>query len=232
MVFTLKKTFKSAFKSTLPVLAGYLSLGLAFGILMVSKGLSPYLAVFMSVIVFAGSMQFVAVDLLAGAFQPLYAFLLTIVINARHIMYGISMLGRYKNVGGIKPYLIFGLTDETFSILCAPEVEEREDKRRYMLFVTLLDHSYWVMGTLLGVIAGSLIGFDSKGIDFVMVALFTVIVVDQWRSQTRHLPAIIGAASSLVSLFVFGPSNFIIPAMILMSALLCLFKKRIEGGKV
>lgn len=223
--------FKFALRQTIPVLPGMLFLGMAFGLLMLSKGMGGGWPALMSAAIYAGSMQFVTVSLLAGAFDPLYALLLTLVVNARHLFYGVSMLERYSGTGKMKPYLVFGLTDETFSIICSsPELENGGD-RWFMLFVTMLHQIYWVTGTLIGSAAGTLVKFNAKGIDFVMTALFVVIFINQWRSQTKHEPSLIGVAASVVCLILFGPSGFIIPAMISMTVLLCLLKKRIERGR-
>ena len=178
---------------------------------------------------FAGSMQYVAIDLLTSAFNPLKAFLMTIMVNARHLFYGLSMLKKYENTGKKKPYLVFGLTDETFSIVCSTEPPEGIDRGWFMFFVTLLNQVYWVTASVIGAFLGSKVFFNTKGIDFVMTALFVVIFVDQWKSQKDHISALTGVIASLVCLLLFGPDRFIIPAMILITVVFTLFKKRIEG---
>lgn len=222
------KALQAAFPHTIPVLTGYIFLGMAFGILMTSKGYSLGLTVLMSVITYAGSMQFVAISLLAAAFNPLYAFLLTLMVNARHLFYGVSMLKKFSGTGRKKPYLVFGLTDETFSILCSAEPPQRVDRNWFMFFITLLDHSYWIIGSAVGGLLGAIVSFNTKGIDFVMTALFVVILTNQWKSQKHHSPAIIGIAAAVLCLLWFGPSHFIIPSMIMIVMLLTLFKKPIE----
>lgn len=217
----------------MPVLAGYLFLGMAFGILMSSKGYGAVYSVLASVFIYAGSMQFAMVVLLTAPFDPLYAFLLALMVNARHLFYGISMLGPFRDSGAAKPYLIFGLTDETFSVLCE-EFPENVDPRAYMLGVTALNQCYWVSGTALGALVGSFVHFSTKGIDFAMTALFVVIFVDQWRSKRGHAPALIGVLASLLCLLLFGAKDFIIPAMALIIVLLTLLGRHSGelGGEI
>ncbi len=222
---------KAAFPHTLPVMAGYLFLGMAFGILLNSKGFGPVWACLMSLVIYAGSMQFLAVGLLAAGFAPVYAFLLALIVNARHLFYGLSMLKPFADVKkAYKPYLIFSLTDETFSILCSTKAPEGVDSSDFMLAVAVLDQIYFVAGSTLGGLAGQLITFNTTGIDFAMTALFTVIFLGQWQSQKRHLPALIGVAVSVVCLVVFGGGQFIIPAMGLILVALTLLRPRWEEG--
>ncbi len=225
-----KSALRVAFPYTIPVMAGYLVLGTAYGILMNSKGLSLIWILVASIFAYAGSMQFVAVSLLASAFDPLGAFLMTLMVNARHLFYAISMLGKYRGSGRIKPYLIFSLTDETFSIVCSAEPPQGTSRKWFYFFISLLDHSYWIAGSVLGGILGSLIEFDTKGIDFVLTALFVVILINQWRSTKNHLPAMIGIASALLCRIIFGASNFIIPSMLLILLLMTLLKRPMERG--
>lgn len=225
-----KSALRVAFPYTIPVMAGYLVLGTAYGILMNSKGLSLIWILVASIFVYAGSMQFVAVSLLASAFDSLGAFLMTLMVNARHLFYAISMLGKYRGSGRIKPYLIFSLTDETFSIVCSAEPPQGTSRKWFYFFISLLDHSYWIAGSVLGGILGSLIEFDTKGIDFVLTALFVVILINQWRSTKNHLPAMIGIASALLCRIIFGASNFIIPSMLLILLLMTLLKRPMERG--
>ena len=225
-----KSALRVAFPYTIPVMAGYLVLGTAYGILMNSKGLSLIWILVASIFAYAGSMQFVAVSLLASAFDSLGAFLMTLMVNARHLFYAISMLGKYRGSGRIKPYLIFSLTDETFSIVCSAEPPQGTSRKWFYFFISLLDHSYWIAGSVLGGILGSLIEFDTKGIDFVLTALFVVILINQWRSTKNHLPAMIGIASALLCRIIFGASNFIIPSMLLILLLMTLLKRPMERG--
>jgi 4-azaleucine resistance transporter AzlC len=222
------KALKAAFPHTIPVFTGYIVLGAAYGILMNNKGYSLIWIFLTSLLIYAGSMQFVSISLLAAGFNPIYAVAMTLMVNARHLFYGLSMLTKYKGMGKIKPYLIFGLTDETFSILCSTEPPEGVNKNLFLFFVTLLDHIYWVSGSLIGGVIGSLIEFNTKGIDFVLTALFVVIFINQWKSTRNHIPVIIGVGASILCRFLFGASNFIIPSMISILILVTLLEKTIE----
>ena len=170
-----------------------------------------------------------AITFLTSVFNPLYALLMTLMINARHIFYGISLLDRYKDTGRLKPYLIFGLCDETFSIVCSTEPPKGVNKNWFYFFITLLDHSYWVLGSAIGGMLGSIVSFNTKGLDFVLTALFVVIFIGQWKTQKDHKPAIIGVLCSVICLIIFGQSNFIIPSMITILTALTIFQK---GHKV
>lgn len=228
---TKRRALKAAFPYTLPILAGFAFLGLAYGILMHSKGFSFLWPMLMSMTIFAGSMEFVAADLLCSAFHPLYAFFLTLMVNARHLFYGISMLDKFKGTGLKKWYLIFGMCDESFSINQSVEPPEGVDRGWFMFFVTLLNQGYWVLGATLGGLLGNLITFNTKGIEFVMTALFTVILVNQWRETREHRPVITGLALSAVCLALFGQTGFILPAMALILAALTLLRRPIEGAR-
>lgn len=208
-----KKAFLAAFPYTLPICVGFLFLGMSYGFFMRSKGFSFLYPMLMSLFVFAGSMEFVTVNLLLSAFSPLSAFLLTLMVNARHLFYGISMLGKYKNVGWKKIYLIFGMCDESFTINCTVSPPEGIDKGWFMFFVTLLNHIYWVSGATLGALLGYVIQFNTTGIEFVMTALFIVMFINQWEETSDHRPAIIGIGCSFLCLLLLGGSRFIIPAM-------------------
>jgi 4-azaleucine resistance transporter AzlC len=222
---------KAAFPVTIPVMTGYIFLGMAFGILLQTKGYGVFWALLMSIGIYAGSMQYVAISLMTAAFNPIAAFIMTIMVNARHLFYGISMLDKFKNMGRLKTYLIFGLTDETFSVLCGTEVPEDVSNPWFMFWVTILDHSYWVIGSVIGSLLGAAISFNTKGLDFVLTALFIVIFVGQWQETENHWPAVIGVIVTLVSRMIFGTSSFLIPAM--AGIILCLtgMKKKLQGGK-
>ncbi|NMA66157.1 MAG: branched-chain amino acid ABC transporter permease [Clostridiaceae bacterium] len=224
------KVLKTAFPHTIPVMTGYMFLGIAFGILLTSKDYHFVWALVMSLFIYAGSMQFVAVEILTSIFNPLNAFFITLMVNARHLFYGLSMLLKFRGTGKYKPYLIFGLTDETYSLLCSSEIPDDVDKNLFMFYTTLLNQTYWVVASVTGALLGSLFTFNTKGIDFVLTALFVVIFINQWKSQKNHTPALIGLAGSVLCLLLFGPDNFIIPSMILIIAALTIFKKSIEKG--
>ena len=210
--------FKFAFPFTLPVCMSMLVLGLSYGFLMGSKGFSFVYPMCMSTIMLAGSMEFLTVDLLVSAFDPVFAFLLALAVNARHVFYGISMLEQYKGMGIKRFYLIYGMCDESFAINSSTKVPEGIDRGWFRFFVTLLNHLYWVGGATLGGFLGGLVTFDATGLEFVLTALFLTIVVDQWRSTREHVPAVVGALAGVVCLVVFGPDSFAVPALVLMLA--------------
>jgi 4-azaleucine resistance transporter AzlC len=225
------KALKAAFPLTLPVFTGFTFLGIAYGILMNSKGYGVGWTILMSLFAFAGSAQYIAITFLTTAFDPLYMLLMTLIVNARHLFYGISLLDKYKNTGRLKPYLIFGLCDETFSIACSSEPPAGVNRNWFYFFITLLDHGYWVLGSALGGLLGAVISFNTRGLDFVLTALFIVIFVGQWRTKENRKPAVIGVLCSVICLLIFGQSSFIIPAMLVMLAVLTLFRKRLETEK-
>ena len=223
------KALKAAFPHTLPICIGFLFLGMSYGFLMKSKGFSFVYPMLMSLFIFAGSMEFVTVNLLLSAFHPLYAFFLALMVNARHLFYGISMLEKYKNKKKKKIYLIYGMCDESFSINCTIQPPPDVDKGWFLFFVTLLNQIYWVSGATLGALLGYVIHFDTTGIEFVMTALFLVMFLNQWEETKEHRPALTGVACSLISLLVFGAKNFILPAMALI--VLCLSLKKPQTTK-
>lgn len=225
-----RNALKAALPHTLPVCIGFLFLGMSYGFLMQSKGFSFVYPLFMSLFIFAGSMEFVTVHLLLSSFHPLYSFFLACMVNARHLFYGISMLEKYKNTGWKKAYLIFGMCDETFTVNCGVEPPANVDKGWFMFFITLLNQIYWVSGATMGALLGYVIHFDTKGIEFVMTALFVVMFINQWEEAKDHRPAIIGLGCSLFSLLVFKSGNFILPAMALIAAFLSLGKKAAKKG--
>ena len=225
-----KKAFRAAFPHTIPIFAGFWFLGMTYGIYMNVSGFSFWYPMLMSLFIFAGSMEFVAVNLLLGAFDPLQALAMTLMINARHLFYGISMLDRYRGQGWKKIYLIFGMCDESFSINYTAEIPEDVDSGWFMLFVTLLNHFYWFFGTTLGGVFGSFIHFNTEGLDFVMTAMFVVIFLEQWMKEKNHVSAVVGILLSLLCLTAFGADNFVIPAMLVIFVSLTLLQGRLKGG--
>ena len=219
---------KAAFPKTVPIMTGFLFLGTAYGIYACTSGLPPFVPIIMAAAVFAGSMEFVAVDMLVGAFDPLNIFIMALMVNARHLFYGISMLDKYKNVGKKRFYLIFGMCDESFSINCTAEIPDNIDKGWYYFFVTLLNQIYWVSGAALGALAGSFITIQLKGLDFVMTALMVVIFLDNWLKEKNHTGSAVGLAVSIICLLIFGKDNFIIASMALIIGVLTLLRPRIE----
>lgn len=220
------KTARYAFARTLPVMAGYLVLGLGFGVLLQTRGYGVGWALAMSVFVYAGSMQYLAVDLLAGGASLIATALMTLTVNARHLFYGVSMVERYRDAGLAKPYLIFALTDETYSLVCSGDLPAGVDRGRYFFLVSLFDQLYWVAGSLLGALLGGVLPFDTTGIDFSMTALFLVVMTEQWRAARDHTAALVGVGVSLVCLVVFGADDFLIPAMIGITLALTLLRRR------
>ena len=219
---------KAAFPHTIPILTGYLVLGIAYGIYMKALGFSPLIPILMSIFVFAGSMQFVAGSVLSSAFAPVSTFFLTIMVNARHIFYGISMLEKYRDLGKKKFPVIFGLTDETFSVNVSADIPEGVDKGWFYFFVSLFDYGYWITGTILGSVLGQVIPFDTTGIDFAMTALFIVILVGQWEKEKSHISTLGGLGISLVCLVIFGADNFILASMAGIVLFLTLLRRPIE----
>lgn len=224
------KALRAAIPHTLPILTGFLFLGAAYGILLSSKGYGILWALFTSTIIFAGSMQFVLVELLVAGFNPLGAFFMTLMVNARHLFYGIATLGKFKGMGAKKPYLIFAMCDETFSLYCGVTPPEDVDEGWFYTAIAFLDHFYWVMGSVLGSVAGSFITFDTTGIDFAMTALFVVIFTEQWISVPDRRPAAVGLAVTAVVLIVVGNVGAFIPlSMAGILLVLTLMRTRIEG---
>ena len=209
------KTIRYAFVRSLPIMAGYIVLGLGFGVLLQSKSYGAGWALVMSGLIYAGSMQYVAIDLLAGGASLISAAIMTLMVNARHLFYGISMLERYKDTGAAKPYLIFALTDETYSVVCSGGVPEGVDRKKYY---------FWIAGGVAGALLGSVLPFDTTGIDFSMTALFLVVMTEQWKASRDHTPALVGLGVSLVCLLVFGSSDFLIPSMVGITAALTVLR--------
>lgn len=219
------RAFRAAFPYTLPICVGFLFLGMSYGFLMGSYGFSFVYPMLMSLFIFAGSMEFVTANLLLmPTFQPLHAFLLTLMVNARHLFYGLSLLEKFRGLGWKKPYLIFGLCDETFSIHCAVTPPKDVDPGWFMFFTTVLNQSYWVTGATLGGLLGQVIHFNTQGIEFVMTALFVVMFLSQWEQTKDHRPALIGVGCTLLCLLVLGSDRFLLPAMALI--ILCFLSLR------
>lgn len=224
------KALKAAFPRTIPVLTGYMFLGIVFGILLRDKGYHFGWALLMSITIYAGAMQFVAINILISPFNIVGTIILTLTINARHLFYGLSMLDKYKDMGRKKLYMIFSLTDETYSLLCGMTPPENVNKNWFYFFIAMLNQLYWITGSVIGALAGSFIKFNTKGIDFVMTALFVVIFVEQWEKNKNHTPAIAGIMLTLLSLLLFGTGKFIIFTMLFILAFLSLFR-RVIGEK-
>ena len=223
----MKETVRFAFLKTIPVMLGYLFLGLAFGLLLQEAGYSFWWALLASTIVYAGSIQFVLVSFLGGGTSLPAVAVMTLLINSRHAFYGLSFVEKFRKMKTY-PYMIFSLTDETYSLLCSLKVPEGIDEKKAMFLIALFDQLYWVTGSVLGAALGQVLPFDMTGIDFAMTALFVTIFVDQWREAKSHLPAIVGLCSAAVCLLIFGGSNFILPSLIITVGILMALKGRLE----
>ena len=223
------RAFRAAAPQTLPVFAGYLVLGLGYGIYVQSMGLPVWLPPLMGTVVYGGSLEFVLASLLLGSFAPVSAFLMALMIQARHLFYGLTMLQRYRGYGLRSAYMIFAMSDETFSITCSAEPPEGVDKGWFMFFITLLDQIYWVASAAMGAALGSVLPFSTEGVDFVMTAMFVVIFLNQWEKEKQHASAIIGIAAPLVCLRICGSGSFLIPSMVCILAALLLFRRPIEA---
>lgn len=220
------RVLKQAFIDSLPVLSGYIVLGIGFGIMLEEAGYGVFWSFLMSFTIYAGSMQYVGVSLLTNmATLPAVAFA-TLMVNARHLFYGVSMIDKYKGAGAKKPYMIFALTDETYSLVCYDKYENKKERHRYAFWVSLFNQSYWVTGCVIGSLAGAAIPFSMEGIEFSMTALFVTVVVEQWINEKNHIPALIGFGASILCLIIFGKDNFLIPTMVIITMGLSLVKGR------
>lgn len=220
-----KRAVKEAFLKSLPVMAGYIILGIGFGVLLKDAGYGVLWALAMSVLIYAGALQYVGVGLISGGAGIINVIVTSIAVNARHLFYSISMIGEYQGAGSKKPYLIFALTDETYSLLCTGDVPEGADKHEYRFWVSLFDQCYWVLGCVSGNLLGNIIPFDTGGIEFSMTALFVASFVSQWKTSKDHIFAVTGVLCSVICLLIFGADNFLIPAMLLITLVLLLMKK-------
>ena len=224
-------TARKAFLKSLPVMGGYVVLGMGFGILAHHAGYGMLWSFAMSLLIYAGSMQYVGIGLLQGGASVLITAVTTVMVNARHLFYSVSMIGRYRDTGRYKPYLIFALTDETYSLLCDGKAPEGTDPDLYCFLVSLFNHSYWVTGSVLGALLGEVLPFSTAGIEFSMTALFIASFTEQWITTKDRLPALTGLLATLACLLVFSPERFLIPAMLLITLVLSLFRGRIAAGR-
>ena len=222
------RTFEYALEKSIPVLLGYLFIGIAFGLLLQKAGFSVIWAFLMSVFVYAGSMQYVLVTFLAAGTPLATVAIMTLLINGRHIFYGLSFIERFQKMGKRYPYMVFSLTDETYSLLCSVKEEEGIDEKRALFYIAILDHCYWITGSVIGSLIGQFITFNSKGVEFAMTALFTVIFVEQWRDAKSHIPAITGILSAVVFLILLGPDKFLIPSLFVTVFVLMVTRSKVE----
>lgn len=228
MVNVNRKAFAAAFPVTVPVLMGYLAIGVAFGLMLEAVGYNVIWAFFMSLSIYAGSGQYLGVELLATGAVLSQVALLTFLINFRHLVYGLSMLEKFRDMGKRKWYMIFSLTDETYALLAGANPPPGICSRDFYFAIAILDHSYWILGSVIGSVAGALLGFDTTGVEFAMTALFLVIAVDQWRSYRSHIPAILGAGATLLCLKLVGPDTMLLPALAIIVVVLLVLRKRLE----
>ena len=226
------KALKAAFPQTIPIFTGFWFLGMAYGIYMNASGFSFVYPLCMSLLIYGGSLEFVAVEMLLSPFAPLQTFIMALLIQARHLFYGLSMLDKFKGLGWKKYYLIFGMCDETFSINCSADIPEDVDWGWFYFWVTLLNQFYWSAAATTGGIVGSLLKIDTSGISFVMTAMFVVIFLEQWLKEKEHSASLIGLAVSVLCLVVFGPDSFMVPTMVLIVGLLALLRKPLEKKEV
>ncbi|MGI5965855.1 MULTISPECIES: AzlC family ABC transporter permease [Anaerotruncus] len=228
----MKKALKAAFPYTIPIFAGFWFLGMTYGIYMNVSGFSFWYPMLMSLTIFGGSLEFVAVAMLLSPFAPVQTLIMALMIQARHLFYGISMLEKFKGTGWKKPYLIFGMCDESFSINYSAEIPEDVDKGWFMFFVTLLNQFYWFSGSTIGGLLGSLITFNTEGLDFVMTSMFVVIFLEQWLKEKKHYTALVGVLASAACLLLFGADSFMLPTMACILCFLTVLRKPVEkaGG--
>lgn len=220
-----------AFYKSLPVMAGYIVLGIGFGILLRNAGFGVLWAFAMSVFIYAGSMQYVGIGLLTGGASVITTIITTIMVNARHLFYSISMIDKYKNSGRYKPYLIFALTDETYSLLCDDKGPYADAIDQYRFYVSLFNQCYWITGSVIGSLLGAVIPFSTRGIEFSMTALFIASFTEQWITSKDHVPALTGLISTVLCLVIFGADRFLIPSMLLITLILTVIRKREEMPK-
>ena len=226
------KALKAAFPQTIPIFTGFWFLGMAYGIYMNASGFSFVYPLCMSLLIYGGSLEFVAVEMLLSPFAPLQTFIMALLIQARHLFYGLSMLDKFKGLGWKKYYLIFGMCDETFSVNCSADIPEDVDQGWFYFWITLLNQFYWSAAATTGGIVGSLLKIDTSGISFVMTAMFVVIFLEQWLKEKEHSASLIGLAVSVLCLAVFGPDSFMVPTMVLIVGLLALLRKPLEKKEV
>ena len=225
-----RRALRAAFPHTVPILTGFLFLGMTYGVYMSSLGFSWIYPTLMALTIYAGSMEFVTANMLLGAFNPLQAFAMTLMVNARHLFYGLAMLDRFRGLGWKKLYLIFGMCDETFSVTCSVRAPEGVDEGWFMTFVTLLDQLYWVLGAALGGLCGSLLTLNTEGLDFVMTAMFVVIFLENWLKEENHTSSLLGLALPCACLVLFGAQHFILPSMAAILLALTALRGRLEKG--
>lgn len=222
-------TFKEAFKDSIPIMAGYIVLGSGFGIVASSYNYNILVPICMSLFIYAGSMEYLTLSLLSMGTTLINAAIMTVVVNLRHMFYGIAMLSKYNNLKKHKAYTIFSLTDETFSVVVSKKLNDDLNSDEYYFYISLLDQFYWLVGTIVGYLIGNILPFSSKGVDFSMTALFICVVIGQWEENKNHFPTIIGFVVSIICLLIFGGSNFLIPSIFLICLILIFTRGKNNG---
>ncbi|BDZ82879.1 branched-chain amino acid transporter AzlC [Claveliimonas bilis] len=227
-----KHAFRKAFPYTIPVLTGYLFIGIAFGVMYAEKGYSFLWAILMSLLVYAGSGQYLAVNFFTPGISFVQVIFMTLMVNIRHIFYGISLLDKFNQMGKKRWYMIFGLTDETYSLLCTTKIPEGVEEEKFLFAISIMNQSYWVIGSAIGGLAGSFLPFNSEGIDFAMTALFVVIFVEQWMDDKNRIPETIGVAAAFLCLQIFGADSFVLPSMLLIIMILFAGRRKLDEKEV
>ncbi len=227
-----KHAFRKAFPYTIPVLTGYLFIGIAFGVMYAEKGYSFLWAILMSLLVYAGSGQYLAVNFFTPGISFVQVIFMTLMVNIRHIFYGISLLDKFNQMGKKRWYMIFGLTDETYSLLCTTKIPEGVEEEKFLFAISIMNQSYWVIGSAIGGLAGSFLPFNSEGIDFAMTALFVVIFVEQWMDAKNRIPETIGVAATFLCLQIFGADSFVLPSMLLIIMILFAGRRKLDEKEV
>ena len=227
-----KHAFRKAFPYTIPVLTGYLFIGIAFGVMYAEKGYSFLWAILMSLLVYVGSGQYLAVNFFTPGISFVQVIFMTLMVNIRHIFYGISLLDKFNQMGKKRWYMIFGLTDETYSLLCTTKIPEGVEEEKFLFAISIMNQSYWVIGSAIGGLAGSFLPFNSEGIDFAMTALFVVIFVEQWMDAKNRIPETIGVAAAFLCLQIFGADSFVLPSMLLIIMILFAGRRKLDEKEV
>ncbi len=225
-----KRELQIAFKVSIPIMMGYGVLGFAFGLLAVSVGLPWYIAFIMSIFIYAGALQFLAIGFITSKAGFIDIFISSFFVNIRQAFYGLSVLNKFKKSGKLKPYLIFGLTDETYALLTTIKEDDQIKKKYYYFYLSLFNQSYWIIGTVLGALFGSMIEFDTSGLEFSLTALFVVLAIEQYKTKKQYLPFIIGAVASLIAIILVPVNNMLLVSIALALLGMFLFKNRFEDG--
>ena len=225
----IKNSFRYALRRSVPIMVGYFPVGVAYGILMSSAGYGAVWSALAGLFVYAGSLQMLMVTFFENGVPLLTVTVTALLLSSRHLFYGISFIGKFRSYGAWKYFLIYGMSDESYSLLCSYKEQDGADEKWVHIFSTALIWIYWIFFSVLGGLVGSLIPFDTTGIDFALTALFIVIFLDQLKAGTSKLPAVVSIVASLLCLVLLGPDNFLLPALSVSVAALVLLRPRLEG---